>query len=99
MSDAGVLRLIEEMEALLLDEATPPAAEALDRWQRAFEAEAAGAERGPGWPGLVQRAHALAGRIDVRIGALNLQKAAIRKELEDQATGQRALKGYRVQQP
>ncbi|NWJ41143.1 MAG: hypothetical protein HXX12_09255 [Geothrix sp.] len=94
MSDARVRAAIEEMEAWLADPAWEPEAEALARWDAEFRAAMAQAERAEGWPALAGRAHAagklLEARIPVAVEALN----RVRAELETQAQGNRALKGY-----
>lgn len=99
MSEAEVLRLLGEMEALLEPEAPAPDPEWIAEWHQRFLAACASAERGPGWPGIVQRAHTMAGRVDGLVAALSVQKDGLKREMETQAMGQRALKAYKPGQP
>lgn len=99
MSDVEVLRLIEEMETLLETDAPAPDPERVAEWHRLFLAACASAERGPGWPGIVQRAHTIAGRVGDLVTALSVQRDGLKREMETQAMGQRALKAYKPGQP
>jgi hypothetical protein len=93
MSDVAVNGLILEMEKYLKD------TEALDLdyvsgWNQRFGAARDAAERGPGWQETVERAHALGEVIQKRIGGLGFEQEQLKRELNVQALGQRALKGY-----
>lgn len=94
MSDAAVLAAVQAMEAWLDDPDRALDATALAVWNRDFQAAVAAAERGPGWEALVARAHALAEAVLARQRAVEAQRDAVRAELEQQAQGDRALKGY-----
>jgi hypothetical protein len=98
MSDADVLRLVEEMEQLLGSDALIEDSEAVAEWHERFLSAVPSAEKGPGWPGIVERAHAIAKRIESTVDALRTQRDAIKQELETQTTGQRALKAYKTTQ-
>lgn len=94
MSDARVLAAIERMESWMRDpdEALDP--DRLAEWNREFTAALAAAERGPQWPDLLSRAHALAGSLGGRTALLSAEREELRKALDAQALGGRALKGY-----
>lgn len=92
MSDADLSRALDDLEQLLRDDLDPAAIVA---WRRRFDAEVASADRGPGWPQIVARAHDLAGRLDAAAQALADQLAQVQKELALQDQGSRALKGYK----
>lgn len=93
MSDQALAALLDELERLLQQEAPEP--EALEGWRRSFDAALPSAERGPGWEGIVARCRALAGRLDAGANQLAKQAEDLRRELERQDQGTRALKGYR----
>lgn len=92
MSDADLVRILDDLERLLQGDLEP---ELISEWQKRFDAELASADRGPGWPQIVERAHGLAHRLDTTAGALSDQLDQVRKELALQAQGERALKGYK----
>ena len=94
MSDSQVRRSIEQMEAWLDDPSWEPEATALSAWQDAFDAAAAGAERSEDWPALVQRAHEVGRRLDLRAQEVAAEAERLRLRLESQDRGVRALKGY-----
>lgn len=94
MSDGAVRAAIQTLEAWLADPERPLDEVALEAWNRDFQAAMAGAEKGPGWPELVARGHRLAERVESRRQAVAAQRDAVRLELEQQAQGDRALKGY-----
>jgi len=94
MSDGAVQAAIQAMEAWLADPDSALDGTALEAWNRDFRAAMAGAEKGPGWQELVARAHRLAEQVEGRRRAVEAQRDAIRLELEQQAQGGRALKGY-----
>ncbi|HEX9081362.1 MAG TPA: hypothetical protein VF768_03730 [Holophagaceae bacterium] len=94
MSDAAVLAAVQAMEAWLDDPDRAFDAPALEAWNRDFREAVATAERGPGWEALVVRAHVLAEAVLARQRAVEAQRDAVRAELEQQAQGDRALKGY-----
>ncbi len=95
MSDQRLLESLEAMERRL-DGGDPAelSPEALEAWNREFQAEIATAERGPQWTSIVARAHALSGRIQAVVGDLSLRRDALKKELLSHAQGKRALSAY-----
>lgn len=94
MSDARVLAAIEQMESWMGDPEQTLDPDRLAEWNREFTAAVAAAERGPQWPGLLARAHALAGSLGGRAASLSVERDELRKALDAQALGGRALKGY-----
>lgn len=94
MSDQDVLALIQELEQRIGDPAWEPDPAWLQDWNARFRAAEAGAERGPGWEGILQQAHALGARLPAYAEPLRQAAETIRQELSDQARGHRALKGY-----
>jgi flagellar hook-associated protein FlgK len=94
MSDEAVLSALQAMEALLSNPELPLDGTVLEAWNREFKAAVAGAEKGPEWQVLVARAHRLAEQVETHRRAIEAQRDAIRFELEGQARGKRALKGY-----
>ncbi len=94
MSDAAVRAVLDAAEAWLADPETLLDTDFLERWNRDFQAAVAAAERGPGWAELVARAHRLAGQVEARQRAVEARREAVRGELQLQARGHRALKGY-----
>lgn len=94
MSDARVRAAIEQMEAWLADSAWEPDPEALLRWNTEFQAALAQAEKDPGWPELIGRAHAAGELLNARAAALEAERDLVRAELEAQERGNRALRGY-----
>lgn len=93
MSDQALSLLLDELEQLLQQDA--PDGEALASWRARFDAALPEAERGPGWEQLVARCRTLAARLDAAANALSQQRDALRREMEMQDQGARALKGYR----
>jgi hypothetical protein len=94
MSDAGVLLEIERMETWIQDPRSMPGPDELGAWNRALQAALASAERGPGWPALVTRAHALGARVQDCTALLGAERDQIHTVLEAQERGGRALRGY-----
>lgn len=93
MSDLAVAEALESLERELAAGLLPDARQ-LAEWRVRFDAAALSADRGADWPSLVERAHALAAQVDRLTLALSQRRDEIRRELEHQATGNRALKGY-----
>lgn len=94
MSDSKALAAIERMEAWMRDPAVAPDPDDLAEWNSEFQAAVAAAEHGPGWADLVARAHALGGFVQDRTDLLVAACDAIKSDLDAQARGDRALKGY-----
>lgn len=94
MSDAEVRAELEILETWARQPDMPADPAFLAEWNRRFQAAAATAERGAGWEALVARAHRLAGEVTARQAGLEARRDAVRAELEFQAQGTRALRGY-----
>lgn len=94
MSDREVLLAIEEMEGLLKEESVAIDPDHLIDWQSRFHQALTAAERGDGWSEITARAKAVNALLEDRLRVLIQQRDAIRRELEGQALGQRALKAY-----
>lgn len=94
MSDAKVRAVLDAAEAWLADPANLLDPAFLESWNRDFKAAVATAERGPGWPDLVTRAHQLVEQVEARRRQVEARREAVRAELQLQAQGHRALKGY-----
>ena len=93
MSDRDLDALLNELERML-QEGTADG-EVLAGWQARFDNALATAERGDGWPGILERSRSLAGRLDREADRLTQERERLRRELEFQGQGARALKGYR----
>lgn len=93
MSDLSVSEALDAIEAVLAGPEAP-SAEALAHWRHRFELAVASAERGPAWEGILGRAHALAEQVQHLGSVLAVRRDEVRRELEHQATGNRALRGY-----
>ena len=93
MSDTSVAEALDALERELATGLVPEA-QSLAQWRARFDAAALSADRGAGWPALVERAHALAAQVDRMTLAVAQRRDEIRRELEHHAAGNRALKGY-----
>ena len=93
MSDQALLEAIEALEGALASGAAPDPA-FLAEWRIRFDEAARTADRGEEWPSLLARAHTLAAQVDRLSQSMALRRDEIRRELEHQAAGNRALKGY-----
>ena len=94
MSQGEVRAAIEQMEAWVGDASWEPDPEALAQWNDAFQAAVAEARKEDGWLDLVARAHAVGQRVEARVTQLTQMRDGMRAELNMQARGDRALKGY-----
>ncbi len=94
MSDAQLGTTILQMEAWLADATWEPDPDALMRWDAEFKEALACAEKGPGWVGLIARAHSAGRELENRIAAVSAERDQVRAALEGHARGNRALKGY-----
>jgi hypothetical protein len=94
MSDSQVRSALEQMEAWLADVNWEPDPEALARWNEAYQAALAQAERGPGWADLIARAHAAGRAMEARTVIAIQERDRLKAALESQERGARALKGY-----
>ncbi|MCL1893896.1 MAG: hypothetical protein FWG02_06655 [Holophagaceae bacterium] len=93
MSNTAVDSLIQELENYL-QKIEIPDSDFVAEWNKKFNEAVAVADRGQGWEEIVERAHALSKVIQTRVGTLSYEFEQLRSELNLQATGQRALKGY-----
>lgn len=93
MSDQALSALLDELEQLL--GAGEPEGPAIADWHERFRATMATAERGADWPEIVTRCHRLALQLDQAADHLSAAREGIRRELDLQGQGARALKGYR----
>jgi hypothetical protein len=94
MSDAQVRAAIDQMEAWLGDSNWEPDAEALARWNAEFQKALVRAEKAPGWPDLIARAHAAGQLLEARAAVVAEARDQVRAEIETLGRGNRALKGY-----
>ncbi|NTW85108.1 MAG: hypothetical protein HGB30_02980 [Holophagaceae bacterium] len=94
MNDTRVRAAIEQMEAWLADASWEPNADTLAQWDTEFQAALAEAEKASGWPELRDRAHAAGHQLEARRVVLAAALDQVRRELEVQERGVRALKGY-----
>jgi len=93
MSDQDVVHALESLERMM--QAGDLDADTLASWRERFDAAMASAERGPGWAAIADRAHIMGKRLDLAIVELSIRRDAIKEELNLQAVGGRALKGYK----
>jgi hypothetical protein len=93
VSDLHLNGILDDLETLLQSDEVD--GEAIAAWRQRFDAAVATAERGPGWPEIVTRSRTLATRLDQAADRLSLERDRIRRELELQGQGARALKGYK----
>ncbi len=94
MSDMRVRAAVEQMEAWLKNPAWLPDSEALAQWDAEFHAAVAQADKGEGWPELVDRAHEAGRRLEDRSEAMAVELVLMKAKLQVQDQGHRALKGY-----
>lgn len=94
MSDQGVAAALDALESLLEGPPECISAEVVERWHAQFREAVASAERGPGWKEQLERAHRLSLSLDRVLGLFLEQRDALRKELDAQGKGIRALKAY-----
>lgn len=94
MSDHEVRAALDRMEGWIGQPAWEPDPAALEAWNTEYQAALATAERGPSWPALVERAHGLGRKLEVRLDQATQMRDAIRAELGIQERGNRALAGY-----
>lgn len=95
MSDQAVANALDDLERLLAEPLERMDGERIGQWHERFRAAVAGAQRGPGWAALVERAHDLGRRLDQVLGQALSQRDALRRELDAGGQGARALKAYR----
>jgi hypothetical protein len=94
MSDGLVRAAVEQMEAWLEDQTWEPDPGTLNQWNAAFQAALARADKGQEWADLIRRAHEAGRLLEARAAVLAEGKDRVRAEIEVQARGNRALKGY-----
>jgi hypothetical protein len=94
MSDVRVRAAIKQMEAWLADLTWEPDPEALALWNADFLEALAQAEKAPGWPDLIARAHTAGQLLEARAAVAVEELNRVKDELAAQERGTRALKGY-----
>lgn len=94
MSDLGVAAALDELEAMLRGRPEDLSADAIEQWHVRFREALADAERGPRWREHLDRAHRLGQDLDRVLGVLLEQRETLRKELDVQGQGARALRAY-----
>ena len=94
MSDPKVRAAIEQMEAWMGDPNWEPDPGQLEAWNKEYQTAVSQAEKGAGWPELVERAHALGRRLEPRLAQMVRLRDELKAELEAQERGNRALLGY-----
>ncbi|WLT31808.1 hypothetical protein [Geothrix sp. PMB-07] len=82
------------MEAWLDSPEWVPEAQFLAEWKAGFDAALTQAEKAPGWPDMMIRAHAAGERLLERSLVLEKELNRLRLEIQAQERGNRALKGY-----
>jgi len=95
MSDRDVMLAIEEMETCLKGDLGELDPRMLDEWQQKFQNAVATSERGADWASIAARAQAVHLLLEDKLKNLVAQRDSIRRELEGQAVGQRALSAYK----
>jgi len=95
MSDADVVLLLEKMEELLRQEPFPLEPEAIATWRVRFDEAVGSAERGPEWAAITARAHGVGRRVVEVVSDLQLQRDELKRQIDLQTLGERALKGYK----
>lgn len=95
MSDAEVLKVIEEMEAHLCARCFSMDSRAVQDWQRKFQAAVASAERGQDWPRIVQKAQLVQSTLEQTLAQVVAKRNALKREVERQVTGNRVFSAYR----
>lgn len=95
MSDADVLKVIEEMERRLHAGNFSMDPGAIQDWQRRFQVAVASAERGQEWPRIVQKAQLIQGTLERTLAEVIAKRNAIKHAMEAQAKGPRAFSANR----
>jgi len=94
MSDRAVRSALDRMEAWVDEAAWEPDPQVLEAWNRDYQEALGAAEKGPGWPDLVARAHRIGRRLEARVSHFSRLRDEIKAELGMQERGNRALAGY-----
>ena len=94
MSDGQVRAALEQMEAWLKDLDWEPDVDTLAAWDEGFKEALAGAEKGPGWSALMNRAHEAGRQLEARTVPFVETRDLLKHRLEAQDKGGRALRGY-----
>jgi len=95
MSDAELLKVIEEMEAHLRTRCFSMDSRAVQDWQRKFQAAVASAERGQDWPAIVQKAQLVQSTLEQTLAEVVAGRDAFKREVEGWAKGNRVFGTYR----
>lgn len=93
MSDQDVVRALDDMERMLREKDLE--GERVAAWREEFEAAKASAEQGADWAAIMARARSLGKQVDAVVAEMERERDAIRRELDLQARGGRALKSYK----
>lgn len=95
MSDQAVAEALDDLERLLDEPLERMDGARIADWHARFRQAVETAERGPGWPDLVARAHALGQRMERCLAQAISQQEALRQALTVGQQGARALQAYR----
>ncbi|HNX94454.1 MAG TPA: hypothetical protein PKL14_04765 [Holophaga sp.] len=95
MTDQDVMKALDDLEHYLAVDQSSWDPAHLEMLHDRFRAAVSGAERGPDWLAIVERAQSIHLVLQGRLASVILQRDAIRKDLEGQEVGQRALIAYK----
>jgi hypothetical protein len=95
MSDLAVFASLDDLERLLALPLEFPNAQAVADWHDGFKKAVAGAERGPRWPEALARARHLGRLLKHREALLRAAQQRLRRDLDKNTVGRRALSAYR----
>lgn len=96
MSDQDVMKALDALEQYLTVDQSSWDPAHLEMLHDRFRAAVPAAERGTDWPTIVDRAQSIQQVLQGRLASVILQRDAIRKDLEGQGVGQRALSAYKA---
>ena len=94
MSDQDVAQAFDALEELLAKATKDPDPEAVATWHEAFKAALASAERGPQWSALKARGRVMEVKLNQAVAVLRTLQDAVKREIDTQGAGQRALSAY-----
>jgi uncharacterized small protein (DUF1192 family) len=95
MTDQDVRAVLDRLEPLLGGPLEQSDAQAIAEWHQAFREAVAGAERGPGWREIQDRAKVLGTLLNRRVAMLQAAQEGLKAELGKVSAGRRALNAYR----
>jgi hypothetical protein len=96
MTDQAMAGVLDDLERILAMPLEFPDPKVIADWHESFKRCAASAERGPGWPGLVERAHQLGRLLKRREALLRADQQRVRRELNKFSVSRRALSAYQA---